>query len=221
MASETNEYSISVVIPAYNAGKHIARAIDSVLAQTQPPCEIIVVDDGSTDDTAQVVASYRPKVTYIYQDNAGASVARNTGIQAAAGQWIAFLDADDEWLADKLKLQIEHLKRNPDLVWTTGNYINCVCSKNRQAPHFDPVKADKLISGREYWDNYFHALLNNLGGWTGTMLIRRDILIECGLFVPGRQRGEDIGMWWRIAYRKPKIGVIARMPRTHWILNEI
>ncbi len=210
MNSETNDYSISVVIPAYNAGKHIARAIDSVLAQTQPPCEIIVVDDGSTDDTAQVVARYRPKVTYIYQDNAGASVARNTGIQAAAGQWIAFLDADDEWLADKLKLQIEHLKRNPDLVWTTGNYIHCVCTTEQKSPHFTPEKAKAILSGTECFESFFQAFLQNAWGCTDTMLIRRDILMESGLFVPGRQRGEDIGMWWRIAYRKPKIGVIAR-----------
>ncbi|MHC5190567.1 MAG: glycosyltransferase family 2 protein, partial [Planctomycetota bacterium] len=82
---------ISVVIPAYNAEKHIARAIDSVLAQTRPADEIIVVDDGSTDATAEVVRSYGEKVIFIQQENAGVSVARNAGIEAASGDWIAFL----------------------------------------------------------------------------------------------------------------------------------
>ena len=82
--------TVSVVIPAYNAGKYIARAIDSVLAQTRQPDEIIVVDDGSTDDTAQIVAGFGSKVQLIRQDNAGAGVACNTGIEAATGEWIAF-----------------------------------------------------------------------------------------------------------------------------------
>lgn len=206
--TEQNNYTISVVIPAYNADKYIGRAIDSVLAQTLAPHEVIVVDDGSTDNTAQIVAQYQSKVKYILQENAGASVARNTGIKDADGEWIAFLDADDEWLPNKLQLQINNLRQHPDLVWTTANFTNCVCSKNRQGPHFDPVKAANLISHREYWDNYFHALLNNLDGWTGTMLIRRDVLFEAGLFRPGQLRANDYDMWWRIAYRYPKIGYL-------------
>ncbi len=144
-----NENTISVIIPAYNAGEYIARAIDIVLAQSRNADEIIVVDDGSTDNTSEVVAQYESKVKYIRQDNAGASVARNTGIEAATGEWIAFLDADDEWLPEKLKLQTEHLMRNGDLVWTTGNYICCVCGKELQSPHLPPDKAGLIFSGKE------------------------------------------------------------------------
>ncbi|HOM77565.1 MAG TPA: glycosyltransferase family A protein, partial [Anaerohalosphaeraceae bacterium] len=89
--------SISVVIPAYNCQAYIRRAIDSVLGQSRPADEIIVVDDGSTDGTAEAVRTYGAKVILIQQENAGVSAARNAGIRAASGDWIAFLDADDEW----------------------------------------------------------------------------------------------------------------------------
>ena len=130
--------TITVVIPAYNSEKYIARAIDSVLTQTHKPDEIIVVDDGSTDNTSEIARKYEPSVKLIQQQNAGASVARNTGIEAATSEWIAFLDADDEWLPEKLKLQTEHLKRNPHLQWTTANFIRCQCDKNQRLPDLTP-----------------------------------------------------------------------------------
>ncbi len=207
--TEQNNYTISVVIPAYNAGKYVGRAIDSVLAQTLAPHEVIVVDDGSTDNTAQVVAQYQSKVKYIVQENAGASVARNTGIKTADGEWIAFLDADDEWLPQKLHLQTELLDRNPDIVWTTGNYLTCVCSKNLQAPSIETAKAIELLDGKEYSDSFFRAFLKKVWGCTDSMIIRRDALIEAGMFRPGQLRGNDFDMWWRIAYRYPKIGYLA------------
>jgi glycosyltransferase involved in cell wall biosynthesis len=200
------KYSITVVIPAYNAADYIARAIDSVLAQTRSADEIIVVDDGSTDNTGEIVAGYGSKVKYIRQENAGASAARNTGINAATGTWIAFLDADDEWLTDRLKLQIELLQRNPDLVWTTGNYIRCLCTQNQRTPHIDPLK--NMTGGKEYFDSYFQAFLMDSWGCTDTMLIKREVLIDAGLFRTGQLRGNDFDMWWRVAYRRPKIGFV-------------
>ena len=209
MVSDTKEYKISVVIPAYNAGRFLARTIDSVLAQTCGAQEIIVVDDGSTDDTAEVARTYGSKIRYIAQANAGASVARNTGIEAAAGEWIAFLDADDEWLPEKLAKQTELLKKNPDLVWTTGNFIRCACNSNRRGPHLNPGRAEMMLEGKEFCEDYFAALPRGLDGWTGMMLIRRDVLFEAGLFRPGQLRANDYDMWWRIAYRWPKIGYLA------------
>ncbi|MHC4386164.1 MAG: glycosyltransferase family 2 protein, partial [Planctomycetota bacterium] len=105
---------ISVVIPAYNIEDYIERAIDSVLAQTRQPEEIIVVDDGSTDATAQKIKAYGDQVRYIHQANKGLSGARNTGIRQAQNEWVAFLDGDDEWLPEKLQLQSELLTRNPE-----------------------------------------------------------------------------------------------------------
>ena len=203
------QFAISVVIPAYNAGRHLARTIDSVLAQTFCALEIIVVDDGSTDDTAEVARTYGSKIRYIAQNNAGASVARNTGIEAAKGEWIAFLDADDEWLPEKLAKQTELLERNPDLVWTTGNFIDCACSKEQRSPHVAIDTAKGVLGGKEYSESFFKAFRQNVWGCTDTMLIRRDVLFEAGLFRRGQLRGNDYDMWWRIAYRWPKIGYLA------------
>lgn len=105
---------VSVVIPSYNRAGCIGEAIDSVLAQTYPDYEIIVVDDGSTDETREVLARYGDRISYIYQENAGVSAARNRGIKEARGEWIAFLDSDDEWVPEKLKKQLQCLDRYPD-----------------------------------------------------------------------------------------------------------
>ena len=100
-----NPFSVSVIIPAYNAEPYIVRCIRSVLMQSFPVHEIIVVDDGSADLTARLAEHYGSPVRVIRQENAGVSAARNTGIHAASGNWIAFLDADDQWLPDRLKNQ--------------------------------------------------------------------------------------------------------------------
>jgi len=210
--------AISVVIPAYNTAKYISRAIDSVLAQTRPADEIIVVDDGSTDNTEEIVKKYSEKVNYICQENAGASVARNTGIKAANSKWIAFLDGDDEWLGEHLKMQTELLSRNPGLVWTTGNYYRCLCGENRRAPHLEVKKAGKLLAGKDYFDSYFNALGKDAGGWTGTMIIKKEALEKAGLFRPGQLKSNDIDMWLRIAYRWPKFGYVS-VPLAVYHLN--
>jgi len=112
------ESKVSVVIPTYNRAKLIVNAIESVLAQTHPVREIIVVDDGSTDNTAQVLERYlgaqprlREIVRYFSQPNQGQSVARNKGVKEASGEWIAFLDSDDQWRPEKLELQLSALRK--------------------------------------------------------------------------------------------------------------
>ena len=203
--------TITVVIPAYNSEKYIARAIDSVLTQTHKPDEIIVVDDGSTDNTSEIARKYEPSVKLIQQQNTGASVARNTGIEAATSEWIAFLDADDEWLPEKLKLQTEHLKRNPRLQWTTANFIRCQCDKNQRLPDLTPKlapRAQALLDNKEYFDSFFSAYLAHGSGCTITMLIKKDLLIKAGLFTPGLLRFNDMDMWFKIAYHEKPIGYI-------------
>ena len=106
--------TVSVVIPCYNGAAFLREALDSVLAQTRPPLEVIVVDDGSTDDSAAIAESYGPPVRVIRQENQGESVARNRGIDEARGDWIAFLDADDVWKPEKLARQLAAVE--PDVV---------------------------------------------------------------------------------------------------------
>ena len=204
-----NSNSISVVIPAYNSAAQLARALDSVLAQTRPAEEILVVDDGSTDATAAMVRGYGDRVRLIEQANAGAAAARNTGIRAARGTWIAFLDADDEWLPDRLALQTDILKRHPKLVWVSGNSISCSCSENRQAIDVPIDKMRELLAGKVFVDDFFVGYLAGVRGTTDTKLIRREALIEAGLFDPSLKKAEDIDLWWRIAYRHPAVGFAA------------
>jgi len=205
--NDKQSYGLSVVIPAYNAEKYIGRAIDSVLAQSRRPDEIIVVDDGSTDGTAGVVESYGSQVRCIRQENGGASVARNSGIEAATGRWIAFLDADDEWLPEKLQIQTDHLKRNPGLVWTYSNYFIRTPGQDKQRPAYSAARYQKLLHGREFFEDY---LIAHVGLWirTSTAVVRRDILLDTGLFRVGQMWGQDTDMFLRIAYRRPRIGFV-------------
>jgi glycosyltransferase involved in cell wall biosynthesis len=197
---------ISVVIPAYNVAAYIERAIQSVLNQTRWADEIIVVDDGSKDNTADVVGQFADKVKLIRQANAGVSAARNAGVCAATGDWIAFLDADDQWLPDFLKLQSELLSRGPQLVWSAANYMTCY--DNRQAAEIEPAVAERLLGGNDYFDDYFAACLNGFIGCSDTMIIKKEVLLEAGLFPVHLRITEDIDLWWRIAYRYPQIGYI-------------
>lgn len=210
-APENNKkYSVSAVIPAYNAEKYIARTIESVLAQTRTADEIIIVDDGSTDATGEVVKSFGDKVLYILQQNAGASVARNTGIEAAKYEWIAFLDADDVWLPEKLDLQMDLLERNPNLMWTGSNHINFISSSNRKSPRNSIDQPRKLMGDKDYFDDYFTAFAKGIWICTDSMIVNRKALEEAGMFQIGRPKANDVDMWLRIAYIYPAFGYICQ-----------
>ena len=196
------------MIPAYNIEGYIGRAIKSVLAQTRQADEIIVVDDGSTDGTAARIKKFGGRVHYIHQDKAGVSAARNTGIKAAKHEWIALLDGDDEWLAEKLQLQNEHLARNPELVWASSNYYCCLCNENRRSPTISPKHATALLEGKEYFDDFFRAFATRAYGWTGTMLIKKEVIEQAGMFRTGQLLANDLDMWFRIAYRHWRLGFI-------------
>jgi glycosyltransferase involved in cell wall biosynthesis len=118
--------AVSVVIPSYNSAHHISETLESVFSQSYRPHEIIVVDDGSTDDTRAVLEKYSDRIIYVYQKNAGEPAARNTGIRRASGEFIAFLDADDLWLPNKLTLQMDYFEKHPevDLVYTDMKQFN-------------------------------------------------------------------------------------------------
>jgi glycosyltransferase involved in cell wall biosynthesis len=105
---------VSVIIPAFNAERYIAAAIDSVLDQTLPPDEVMVVDDGSTDRTAAILADYGDQITVITQPNGGIAVANNRGVAAASKPLLSFLDADDLWMAKKLEMQVDWMTRHRD-----------------------------------------------------------------------------------------------------------
>ncbi len=120
---------ISVIIPVYNGKQFLSEAVNSILQQNYHPLEIIIVDDGSTDGTAELQNSFDKQVRFIYQDNKGPAAARNTGINEASGQFLAFLDSDDLWPSGKLSKQINHLLQDPNLQAVIG-HTKCFVSGN-------------------------------------------------------------------------------------------
>ena len=194
-------FEISVVIPVFNGEKFIARAINSVLDQTFPANEIIVVDDGSTDNTAAVVRSYGDRVRYFIQKNSGPGAARNLGIKNASSQWIAFLDADDEYLPHKLQSQVNFLKDNPAVKWCSGKYIKNVDSQPSGQVEYTPSPGHYLL-----YQDYFQATLDKHHAWTGTVIAQKQVLLDCGLFRQDTHYGEDLDLWWKISYKFPAFG---------------
>jgi len=200
---------ISVLIPAYNAEGTLCRAIDSVLHQTVPVAEIVLVDDGSTDGTAQVVQKYGAPIRYFYYENAGLAVTRNRGIDQAKSEWIAFLDADDEWLPHWVSVQENILKNCPHLMWSCCNYElagNGVFLK----------KQSHEIANFSGVVRYFDVRARGLGMATPGFLIRRNVFDEVGMFKPEMRSGQDDDMWERIAMRYPYIGYSSDICWRYW-----
>lgn len=195
--------SISVVIPAYNAEHWIGRAITSVLNQTVMPAEILVVDDGSTDGTAQAAQKYGAAIRYFYQQNSGPSVARNRGIEHARSEWIAFLDADDEWLPHKIESQLRILKKNPDLKWCSS------ASEDISNGVISPCSLPEGLKEKSTHPrglSFFSAWLEGARFGTPSFIIHRSVFDELGGFDPKMPTGEDKDMWWRIALKYPRVG---------------
>ena len=197
---------ISAVIPAYNSAAFIAEAITSILKQSTPVYEIIVVDDGSSDDTFAVVHGLRGPIRYHKQENCGPAAARNQGIKMAEGEWIAFLDADDQWTSDKIERQLATLTRYPELHLLAGDMseidlCNAVLTPSVLAKH-------GLLSG--YIDAQGRPIVNALSKLlhknfipTGTVLVKRDTLLAVGLFNEAIHFGEDLELWAKIAAYYP------------------
>lgn len=182
---------ISIVIPAYNAETFIAEAINSVLVQDYEPCEIIVVDDGSTDNTPGILEKYHDRIRVIYQPNAGLGSARNTGIAAAQGELIAFLDADDRWLPGKLTKQWESLNQNPNAGLVHTDLLEW-------RPH-ESTQTHREIGRGEFQGPCLNRLIRNNRVLPSTVLVKKECLDRVGIFDPQPSGVEDWDLWLRIA----------------------
>jgi glycosyltransferase involved in cell wall biosynthesis len=186
---------VSVVIPTYNYGHYICETIESVLGQTYSPIEIIIVDDGSTDDTKERLAAYGDRVRGIHQQNRGLSAARNTGIQAARGEFVALLDSDDLWLPDKLERQVAAAVAQPDI----GLVATERFSIDETGRRLDYVAESCSRGGLNEFT--VRDLLEFPAFSPSSVLARRDCLLAVGGFNEGLQGVEDMDMWVRIAAR--------------------
>jgi len=205
----------SVIIPAYNSDKTLARAIDSVLAQTWPAYEIIVVDDGSTDATATVAAGYGNKVRYLRQDNAGVSAARNQGAQIASGDWLAFLDADDWYYPDRLKLHAAMIERDEKLDFLTGDYEYCDISgtllgRSMQGKASGRAMLIKAAGNRDVVMDQvdFESFVADHFGDTHTLSLPRATFLELGGYPMGFNVCEDVHLLIRLVARSRRVGVV-------------
>ena len=189
---------ITVVIPLYNKENSIARALDSVLAQTFQDFEVVVVDDGSTDEGAAIVKQYTDsRIRLISQANAGVSAARNSGIAEARGEYVAFLDADDEWMPEYLENQYSLTLRYPQCDVFATNYIFRGFTGNRV-----PTILRRLPSkARDFeMSNYFEvAFSSHPPLWTSAVMVRKAALESIGGFPVGIRSGEDLLTWARLA----------------------
>lgn len=189
---------VSVVIPAYNSSETIGRALDSVFRQSFADFEVVIVDDGSTDDLAGALAPYGDRIDLVRQANAGASAARNCGVRRSRGELLAFLDADDFWHERKLELQVAAFARHPDIV------LCCTHQRHWYAGQPNPYVplADDVFPEIEYSRDFNAMFLAPYLGTPGVM-IPRTLFFELDGFREDLASAEDIDLWLRAAFRGP------------------
>lgn len=190
--------SVSVIIPTHNRSQLVLRALTSVFAQTCDAFEVIVVDDGSVnngsgDDTHALITASFPQVHYIYQHQQGVSAARNTGIRNATGEWLAFLDSDDEWLPEKLARQITALKAQPEFKLSHSDEIWI-----RHGTRVNPMKKHAKQGG---W--IFPKCLPLCAISPSAVMVHHSVFEKVGLFDESLPACEDYDMWLRICSRYP------------------
>ena len=185
--------SISVIIPTHNRAHLLPRALDSVLNQTKRAEEIVIVDDGSTDDTSDLIQSNYPEVITLHQSNRGVSAARNRGIREASGEWLAFLDSDDEWLADKLERQMAALGEHPETKVCHTDEIWIRCGRR-----VNPMKKHAKHGG---W--IFRKCLALCCISPSSVLIHRSVFSDVGQFDESLPACEDYDLWLRVTARYP------------------
>lgn len=198
-----NDRAISVVMPLYNKAPYVARAIESIQQQTHASGEIVVVDDGSTDGGAHVVeklALRDARIRLVRQRNAGPSAARNLGIREATGEFIALLDADDEWAPHFLELAASTFEQHPEAALCALAYEVVYPSGSKQGLDF---RCGIPTGGAGIVENYFQALLDGAPPvWTSSVMIRRAVFERLGGFPP-LARGEDTAFWSNVAVSYP------------------
>jgi glycosyltransferase involved in cell wall biosynthesis len=172
---ENNVPLVSVIIPTYNRANLVMRAIDSALKQTYKHIEIIVVDDGSKDNTREIIASCKGKIKYLYKENGGESSARNFGIQKAGGDYVAFLDSDDQWQPEKLQKQLDKLMEHPDFG---------IALSNLEFVDENGISSTRNLRNKIIHDGYILPyILKDPGlGCGSTVLAKKEVFTVVGLF---------------------------------------
>lgn len=206
---------ISVIIAVYNGESTIAKAIESVLGQSYRAHELIVVDDGSTDETAKVVQGYGERVKYLHQRNAGVSAARNAGVSAASGDWLAFLDADDWYYPDRLLWHADWIARDSRLDFLTGDYEyaaedGSVIGRSMESKTAGQVMLAKANGKREVVMEFteFADFIADHFGDTHTLSVPRRRFLDLGGYPVGYKVCEDVHFLTRLCASSRRVGVV-------------
>ena len=215
---------VSVIIAAHNSGAWLTETVDSALAQTEVRSEIIVVDDGSTVDIQARLRPYGSAVSYIRQDNAGAGAARNTGVRAATGDFIAFLDHDDIWLPDKLAIQLAVAARHPEsgLIVCDGVYFDG--ERILRPSLFDPALAARLAatSHAEITGSFYREFIHhNQVSCPAQTLIPRAVIERVGDLAATRGEASDLDYYLRIAHDYPVTFHRHRLVRWRYLASSV
>jgi len=205
------------VIAVYNGVETVCRAIESVMAQTYQALELIVVDDGSTDTTANVVTMYGNAVRYLHQPNAGVSAARNAGAAVARGEWLAFLDADDWYYPDRLRFHAEWIKRDTDLDFLTGNFDYRRPDGTLIRRSMESTKIGTLLLQKSRGRNEVVMERDEIGdfveqhfGDTHTLSLPRKTFLQVGGYPVGFEVCEDVHLLIRLCAASSRVGVICQ-----------
>ena len=212
--SEPANPRFAVIIPAFNASATLRQAVDSVLAQTYAAHEIIVIDDGSTDTTAEVARSYDTRVTLISQANSGVSAARNAGARAASAEWLCFLDADDWYYPERLAAYAAMIREVPDLDFLTGDfdYVDAQGNHLRRSMESMPAGQAMLARAREGRAVMEGEVLGDFVsahfGDTHTLTVPRATFLALGGYPTGFAVCEDVNFLIRLCARSRRVGVV-------------
>jgi len=181
---------VSVVIPTYNSARYLTEAIDSVLAQSFKDFEVLVIDDGSTDETESLIQRYGAEVRYVRQQNSGVAIARNRGIEQSRGRYVSFLDADDTWSASKLERQLAAMSEN-------RQYRICYSAFTVVASDLAPIGVTRSCRQADALEDLL--LRGNVVATPSTVMGERSLFIEAGGFDPALSQCADWDMWVRLA----------------------
>jgi len=186
---------VSVVIPTYNHARYVTWAVDSVLRQNYPNCEVIVIDDGSTDTTAQLLKAYGSRISYFYQENGGTSKALNHGLQRATGKYICWLSADDLFLKGKIEKQVQLMESNPQVGFCYTSFV--VIDENglrkyAADSYFFPTRQEMVVN------LYRGCFING-----SSVMMRKEALEKVGNFDEGLPQAHDYDLWFRFLRHYP------------------
>lgn len=191
---------ISIVTPLYNSSPYIEHTLESILGQTQRDWESILINDGSTDDTGQIIEPYLrdPRLSYVEQRNQGIAVARNTGIRAAKGVWVCLLDHDDRWLPTKLEKQLAFADAHGLDIVATDAIVVHDGARRRYSDHFTPELMHELKRGAvDPGVDFFRLLIQGNFLCASSVMIRREYFDRVGLLDPDCAPADDYEMWLR------------------------